>query len=178
MKQNNHLHVWGFDLSHVAIDLMKKDERFIEAAARNRARAAVWDITEIPCPLIDSNDPKANGALLLFCLSAITPEKQSIAVKHVIDTLRPGGFLFFRDYGRFDEAQMKLGTSRGKKLAENFYVKQDCTRCYYFDLDDCRRLFFDLEEIELHYIRREYSNRGDKTKRKRVWVHAKFRKPL
>ena len=178
LEQNSRLHVWGFDLSSVAIDLMKKDERFIKASQNGRARGAVWDITANSCPLMKVDSPEANGALLLFCLSAISPDKMKIAAKHVMDTLKPGAYLLFRDYGRFDEAQMKLGTSRGKRLSENFYVKQDGTRCYYFDMEDIRNLFEELDEVELNYIRRVYQNRGDNTKRRRVWIQGRFRKPL
>ncbi len=85
-------------------------------------------------------------------------------------------------YGRYDEAQLKLGSSRGKRLSENFYVKHDSTRVYYFDLEDLDRLFgargAGLEVIELKYIRRVYKNRSDDTERRRVWVQARFRKPL
>ena len=52
LEKNPNLHVWGLDLSHVAIDLMRQDERFVEAKRQGRARAAVWDITACACPLI------------------------------------------------------------------------------------------------------------------------------
>mmetsp|Transcript_15508 Transcript_15508/g.24100 ORF Transcript_15508/g.24100 Transcript_15508/m.24100 type:complete len:328 (+) Transcript_15508:139-1122(+) len=183
LEKNPNLHVWGLDLSHVAIDLMRQDKRFANASRQGRAKAAVWDITAGSCPLICTNmkvehvEGVADGAIFLFCLSAITPEKMKDAVRNVIDTLKPGGCLLFRDYGRFDEAQLKLGTSRGKCLGDNFYVKQDGTRCYYFDLDDIRAMFSELEEVELSYIRRVYSNRGDQSVRRRVWIHGRFRKP-
>jgi len=43
---------------------------------------------------------------------------------------------------------MKLGTSKGKKLGENFYVKHDGTRCYYFDLEDLRWLFEKAQGVQ------------------------------
>ena len=86
----------------------------------------------------------------------------------------------FRDYGRYDEAQMKLGTSRQKLLKENFYRKHDGTKCYYFDLEDIKGLFegVGLEVLELKYLRRVYRNNALRESRRRVWVHGKFRKPL
>lgn len=165
--------IWGFDLSKVGVDLMMQDERF--TAAGDRAGAGVWDI---------SNADEANPAsgvsditTLLFCLSAISPSKMMTACKNVMQTLKPGGILIFRDYGRYDEAQLKLGSSRAKLLAENFYVKSDGTRCYYFDLDDVKRLFTGLEILELSYLRRVYENRLEQGQRRRVWVQGRFRKP-
>ena len=103
------------------------------------------------------------------------------AAKHAASTLKPGGTLVFRDYGRYDEAQMKLGTSRAKRIGDNFYVKSDGTRCYYFDLPDLKRLFGEegarLEILELKYLRRNYRNREMSRTRRRVWVQGRFRKP-
>ena len=38
--------------------------------------------------------------------------------------------MLFRDYGLYDHAMLRF--SRGHKLAEQFYVRQDGTRAYYF----------------------------------------------
>jgi len=189
-RGNANFHAWGFDLSSVAIELMKKDKRFVKAELDGQARAAIWDVTANPCPLLLNMKEHpyvgADAALLLFCLSAVSPQKMEIAAKHIIETLKQGGTLLFRDYGRYDEAEMKLDTAKGKRLGEHFYAKQDGTRCYYFDLDDVKKLFCcdtngestskKMEIVELKYIRRIYKNRGDNSVRRRVWVHGRFRK--
>ena len=36
----------------------------------------------------------------------------------------------FRDYGLYDHAMLRF--SRGHKISDNFYVRQDGTRAYYF----------------------------------------------
>ncbi len=46
--------------------------------------------------------------------------------------LRPDGLLLFRDYGLYDHAMLRF--SAGHKLSDNFYVRQDGTRAYYFSL--------------------------------------------
>ena len=218
--------VWGLDFSSVAIDLLRKDERYVNATSsmNDRARAQVWDITsthpnQISAEIIQepnnqhqqqqqqqqdnsnnfpllryhlSLESSSNISLLLFVLSAISPEKMPQAALHVASTLKPGGTLVFRDYGRYDEAQIKLGTSRNKRLSDNFYVKHDGTRCYYFTVEDVQRLFgkskgsedgsesvgAGLDVLELKYVQRVYKNRSDDATRKRVWVQARFQKPL
>lgn len=114
-----------------------------------------------------------------ICMSAIDPSFMDIAAENVACTLNVGGILVFRDYGRYDEAQMKLGTSRCKFLKENFYQKHDGTKCFYFTTEDVKRLFGDvagLEIIELQYLRRIYKNKGTGETRRRVWVQGRFRK--
>lgn len=182
VKGKKRISVWGLDFSNVAIDLLRQDERFIKAQIEGRARGCVWDITVThPRDISFELEGVADISLLLFCLSAVSPEKMIHAAEHVAATLKPGATLILRDYGRFDEAQMKLGSSRGKRLSENFYVKSDSTRVFYFATQDLENLFGSngagLEIIELKYIQRVYKNRSDQSQRKRVWVQGRFRKP-
>ena len=135
----------------------------------------VCDISkEIPNSCIGISDVTT----LLFCLSAIDPSDMIAAAQNVVSTLKPGGILVFRDYGRYDEAQMKLGISRSKQIKNNFYRKHDGTKCYYFTVDDIRNLFSsELNIIELDYLRRIYQNKGTGQQRRRVWVQGRFQKP-
>jgi len=210
--EKKELFIWGLDFSSVAIELLKKDTRYINATTEtiDRARAQVWDITtthpkDIYASKVVSSQPSqskevlqclessSNISLLLFVLSAISPDRMMQAAKNVASTLKPGGILVLRDYGRYDEAQIKLGTSRNKRLSDNFYVKHDGTRCYYFTTEDIDRLFGQkkksdcneeeyegagLEVLQLKYVQRLYKNRADDATRRRVWVQARFRNPL
>ena len=172
--------VHGLDLSKVAIEWLKQDERFLRATQKNLAHAYVCDISAPGFPQECQN--VADVTTLLFCLSAIAPGEPMIqAVQNVASTLKPNnGVLVFRDYGRYDEAQMKLGTSRNKQLDDdNFYRKHDGTKCFYFSLDDVRKLFEEkagLNVLELKYLRRIYRNRGTNEVRRRVWVQGRFQK--
>jgi len=190
------LHIHCLDFAPSAIKLLKEDERFQLAAKEGRATGHVYDLSAMhPSTIYIGNlkqqevlSNSADVAILLFCLSAIGPHPSpplSRAAKHVIDMLKPGGVLVFRDYGRLDEAQLKLGKEADKQLGDNFYRKGDGTGCYYFSLDDLRELFVNqndaddkLECLELDYIQRVYRNRGDNTERRRVWVQGRFRKPV
>jgi SAM-dependent methyltransferase len=168
--------IWGLDLSAVAIDLLRRDARFQKE--RERAHADVWDIT-IPDKAVLPWFGVADVTTLLFCLSALHPSDMKVAAQNVIHTLKVGGTLLFRDYGRYDEAQLKLATSRGKELGENYYRKHDGTTCYYFTLDDLERLFgTEMEVLELRYLRQVFRNRAEEQERRRVWVQGRFRKSM
>ena len=95
--------------------------------------------------------------------------------------LKPGAVLVFRDYGRYDQAQMQLAERRGRLLSENYYRKADGTTCFYFTTEDLVRLCCrhgGLEVLECKYLRRIYKNRSSNETRRRVWVQGRFRKPV
>ena len=56
------------------------------------------------------------------------------AVRNMAQALRPGtGMVLFRDYAEGDLAHGRLGDAgKQQKLAPNFYVRGDGTRCFYF----------------------------------------------
>jgi len=172
--------VHGLDISSEAIQILRQDARFV---AFNKtgpdARKAYGHVCDISKELPPLCSGISNCTTLIFCLSAIDPERHFEAAKHVVDSLKPGGVLVFRDYGRYDEAQMKLGTSRSKRIKENFYRKHDGTKCYYFDLEDLERLFCDrlgMKSLELKYLRRVYGNKATTQVRRRIWVQGRFLK--
>jgi SAM-dependent methyltransferase len=192
--------VVGVDLSPTAIDLFRNDERFRRAQQEgtDRIQAFVMDITSsLSWPEgfrhAISNDG-ADIATLLFCLSAIAPDRHASAVRNVLASLRPGGVVLVRDYGRYDAAQFQLHRRRRNNNKDtsgvdhnNFYQKHDGTKVYYFTTDDLCRLFChnadsDDDErnrcnvLECNYLRRVYQNRATGQTRRRVWVQARFRK--
>lgn len=53
-----------------------------------------------------------------------------------LQVLKPGGMVLFRDYGLNDHAMLRF--SKGHKLADSFYVRQDGTRAFFFSLGESR----------------------------------------
>lgn len=64
----------------------------------------------------------------------------------VLKVLKPGGMVLFRDYGLNDHAMLRF--KAGSKLGENFYVRQDGTRSFFFSKgQDCR--IYDSSSLDL-----------------------------
>ena len=61
--------------------------------------------------------------------------------------MKPGGVLLFRDYGLYDHAMLRFG--RGHKIADNFYMRQDGTRAYYFS-EGAYMLTFTMLTMKVH----------------------------
>ena len=177
LESSPELRVIACDISSTAIALLKADATFAALAAAGRCEAFVRDATadELPPPV---QAQPADCALMLFVLSAIAPDKMLAAVRFAAAGLRPGGTFLFRDYGRYDHAQIRFG--EGAKLRDHFYVRQDGTRAYFFSLEEMVRLTCaaGLEPFDVHYIKRTQTNAKSGQVWERTWVHLRARKPL
>ncbi|XP_040119700.1 tRNA N(3)-methylcytidine methyltransferase METTL6 isoform X2 [Oryx dammah] len=113
---------------------------------------------------------------LIFVLSAVHPDKMHLVLQNIYKVLKPGKSVLFRDYGLYDHAMLRF--KAGSKLAENFYVRQDGTRSYFFTDEFLARLFLDTgyEEEVNEYVFRETVNKKEGLCVPRVFLQSKFRK--
>ncbi|MCL4127880.1 UNVERIFIED_CONTAM: hypothetical protein GTU68_042952 [Idotea baltica] len=158
------------DFSPRAIDLVKKNALFDPQIIN----AFVCDLTK------DDLNICANSidlVSLVFVLSAILPRHMKTVVEKLYASLRPGGFLLFRDYALHDMAMLRFGP--GSKLGDRLYVRQDGTRSFYFTVEEVERIFTDsgFEVVFNQYIERKTVNRKEGVDAKRIFVQAKCRKP-
>lgn len=172
---NPHLQVIAVDFADSAIKIVnERAVNYINSTTgqlRIHGFVANMAIDDLPVPAQQPVDL----AILLFALSAVAPEYHLGVLQRIHRVLKVNtGKLLVRDYGRYDEAQLRF--KKNNLLAEHFYVRQDGTCAYFFDLEELKVLAiqagFHIEEA--YYIRRQYANRQQKKARRRVWLHLKL----
>ncbi|XP_019364372.1 PREDICTED: methyltransferase-like protein 6 isoform X2 [Gavialis gangeticus] len=116
--------------------------------------------------------------LLIFVLSAIHPDKMHLVLQNIYKVLKPGKCVLFRDYGLYDHSMLRFKS--GSKLGDNFYVRQDGTRSYFFTHEFLSQLFMaeGYEQVVNEYVLRETVNRKEGLCVPRIFLQSKFRKPL
>lgn len=173
VNKNPNLKVYCCDFSSTAIQIVKEHPDHDPA----RCHAFVYDITD-PDTALPFDPESLDVIIMIFVLSAVCPDKMQAAVNRLASYLRPGGTLLFRDYGRYDMAQLRY--KQGRCLSENFYVRGDGTRCYFFTQEELRAMFQQAGLVERENLvdRRLQVNRGKQLKMYRVWIQCKFYKPL
>lgn len=164
--------IYACDLSPRAVELVKQhnlyDERYMQAFACDITTDEVFRTLQ---------EGSLDIATLIFVLSAIHPEKFGVVVENIFRLMKPGGMVLFRDYGLYDMAQLRF--KPGHKIGENFYMRQDGTRSYYFAEDEIGDLFRSagFEVVVNSYIHRRTINPKEKIDVPRIFVQSKFRKP-
>jgi len=167
-NQNRDLKVHACDFSKKAVDVMRAQEAYDTKVMQ----ADVWDVTgdELPPGLTEGS---VDVAVMIFVFSALSPQEWTMAVDNVHRLLKPGGHVCFRDYGRGDLAQIRF--RKGRYLEENFYVRGDGTRVYFFEEEELREIWGQKFEIDaLGVDNRMLVNRKDKKKMYRCWIQGRF----
>ncbi|KAJ3074862.1 Methyltransferase-like protein 2-A [Podochytrium sp. JEL0797] len=172
LAEDPSLFVYAADFSSTAVKVVQENPVYNES----QCKAFVYDVTskdgippEIPRGSVDI-------CVCIFVLSALNPRDWAQAAQNIYDILKPGGICLFRDYGRYDMAQLRF--KKGRLLDENFYIRGDGTQVYFFAQDEVSQFFHQFETVQNVVDRRLLVNRSRQVKMYRVWMQGKFRKPL
>lgn len=170
---NKNYFIYACDFSPRAVEFVKQNPLYDETIIK----AFQCDITtETIFQTIPHNS--VDLISMIFVLSAIHPNKFNAVFEHLFRLLKPGGVLLFRDYGLHDMAQIRF--KAGNKIGDNFYMRQDGTRSYYFtthQLDDIVRNI-GFEVVVNEYIHRKTINIKENVDKDRIFVQSKFKKPI
>ena len=201
-NENDSLKVHACDFSKYAVQVMRESQEY----NTKYMVADVWDVAAVPTESEDSLPPglgegSVDVVVLIFIFSALNPDQWNRALHNIWRVLKPGGCVLFRDYGRGDLAQVRF--KKGRYMSENFYVRGDGTRVYFFDQEQLRQIWsrwtpekgvqIDMDAapesipaepsapFEVKHLgvdRRLLVNRSSKLKMYRCWMQAKFEKRL
>ncbi|KAF6204788.1 hypothetical protein GE061_018950 [Apolygus lucorum] len=169
LEEGLNLSVFACDLSPRAIDLVKQHPMY----KTDRINAFQADVTSETC---FSHIPPVDVATMVFVLSAVHPEKFAKVLRNVFNVIKPGGLLFFRDYGLYDMTQIRF--KPGHKISENFYMRQDGTRSYFFSTAEIEELFTTcgFTVVSNQYVNRRTINKKEEIDVPRIYVQSKFTK--
>ncbi|KAI8965681.1 methyltransferase [Daldinia sp. FL1419] len=197
-NKNPKLKLHACDFSKKAVEVMRNHEEY----NTNFMQADVWDAASEDLPPGLEED-SVDVVLMIFIFSALSPKQWAQAVRNIYRVLKPGGEVCFRDYGRGDLAQVRF--KKGRYLEENFYIRGDGTRVYFFEKDELAQIWTGtstaVEEAkvedgsetaskpsesetrqplfdieELGVDRRMLVNRARRLKMYRCWMQGRFRK--
>ncbi|KAI9039037.1 tRNA(Thr) (cytosine(32)-N(3))-methyltransferase [Aspergillus affinis] len=137
---NEELMVHACDFSKTAVQVMRDSEHYNPKFMT----ADVWDVSAQPDETQNGLPPgltegSVDVVILIFIFSALAPEQWEQAIRNVYRVLKPGGRVLFRDYGRGDLAQVRF--KKGRYMGENFYIRGDGTRVYFFDKEQLRQMW-------------------------------------
>ena len=226
-NKNPNLMIHACDFSKKAVDLIRQNPAY----DGQTIKANVWDLAAFepvdpsPSSSVGMGDEGSSDqqptkvqfrgklppevesasidvAILIFVFSALSPTQWSAAIRNIYTLLKPGGYVLFRDYGRGDLAQVRF--RKGRYMGENFYIRGDGTRVYFFDKDELEALWCGkgldddgkegegdghqekrhvrnahaFEVVDIGVDKRMLVNRQRKLKMYRNWIQARFRKPI
>lgn len=169
-NENPDLKIIGADFSKRAVEIVRESENFDP----NHAEAWVWDLANEENELPGNMQPESvDIVVMIFVFSALAPEQWATAVKNLKKLLKPGGTILFRDYGRYDLTQVRF--KKGRLLDDNFYIRGDGTRVYFFTEEELEEIFGKtFNTVKIATDRRLMVNRQRRLKMYRIWLQAHF----
>jgi methyltransferase-like protein 6 len=178
LASHSGLEIFATDFSPKAIQLLNSTP--LPASAKQRMHAFVSDMSLDSTASVWEEEilQKVPGGLdivmMIFSLSAVPPERQTVAIRNIAKVMKPGGKLLFRDYARCDHTQLKF--SHENRLENNFYVRQDGTLTYFFDLSALVKTFreFGFKAVDTRHVERVIANRSTGAQMTRIWIHGTF----
>ncbi|TQS39271.1 hypothetical protein Golomagni_00210 [Golovinomyces magnicellulatus] len=187
-NQNTELKIHACDFSKKAVEVIRENKAY----NCENIKADVWDLSSELLPP-GLNEQSVDIVMLIFTFSALSPDQWKQAVHNIFRVLKPGGEVLFRDYARGDLTQVRF--KNGRYLDENFYIRGDGTRVYFFEQDELARIWTDpcnsfekkreddtksgsFKVIDVGIDRRLLVNRAKQLKMYRCWIQASFQKPL
>lgn len=133
-NENEGLMIHACDFSKKAVELIKANAAYDS----EHMQASVWDISSEDLPS-GVREGSVDVVLLVFIFSALSPKQWNAAVRSVWRVLKPGGEVCFRDYGKGDLTQVRF--KKGRLLEDNFYIRGDGTRVYFFEENELERIW-------------------------------------
>lgn len=181
-NQNKHLRIHACDFSKKAVEVIRENEVYDNGV---HIQADVWDVASDSLPP-GLGEESVDVVLMIFIFSALSPVQWEQAVRNIHTLLKPGGEVLFRDYGRGDLAQVRF--KKGRYLEENFYIRGDGTRVYFFEKNELVKIWTGadpdalspgsrgFEIVDLGVDRRLLVNRAKELKMYRCWMQGRFKK--
>jgi methyltransferase-like protein 6 len=174
LELNPKLFFYAIDFAAHAIDLLKQRAEY---AATGRCSGHVVDVVKDDLPA-EITPGSLDIAMMIFVLSAISPQHFDQVIAKLAKVIKPGGVILFRDYAVGDLAQQRFDGKEAapQKIEENFYVRSDGTRAYYFSEEYLCALMSrnGFETRECVVVEKLVENRKQKSEMRRLWIQGKF----
>lgn len=179
-NKNINLNLIACDFLTKAIELIKSNELYKINNKKNIAFASIWDLSNTNNTLPNDVLPNSVDVLILvFVFLALSPDQWYIALNNMKKILKKDGLILFRDYGRYDLTQLRFKKER--LLDENFYIRGDGTRVYFFTENELKNIFcLDgfFKEVKIGVCKKLIVNRKKKLKMHRIWLQAIFKNSM
>lgn len=139
INKNPELRIHACDYSSEAVSVVRSQPLYSSPPGGAYCLSSVWDLsskTELPEGLGEGN---VDIIVLIFVFSALHPREWAQAVQNIRTLLKPNGVVLFRDYGRYDLPQLRF--KKRRMLQDNFYLRGDGTRVYFFEPEELFTIF-------------------------------------